>query len=55
MLSMSPSAATLYDPRLMLKLLIYGYATGTPSSRKLEQASYRDGHDGRSCDRVLVR
>ncbi|MCA1678366.1 MAG: IS1182 family transposase [Actinobacteria bacterium] len=31
-----------YDPRLMLKLLIYGYATGTPSSRKLEQASYRD-------------
>jgi transposase len=31
-----------YDPRLMLKLLIYGYATGTPSSRKLEQATYRD-------------
>ncbi len=31
-----------YDPRLMLKLLVYGYATGTPSSRKLEQATYRD-------------
>jgi len=31
-----------YDPRLMLKLLIYGYATGTVSSRKLEQATYRD-------------
>jgi transposase len=31
-----------YDPRLMLKLLIYGYATGTPSSRKLEQATHRD-------------
>jgi len=31
-----------YDPRLMLKLLIYGYATATPSSRKLEQATYRD-------------
>jgi transposase len=31
-----------YDPRLMVKLLIYGYATGTPSSRKLEQASWRD-------------
>jgi transposase len=31
-----------YDPRLMLKLLIYGYATGTVSSRKLERATYRD-------------
>jgi transposase len=31
-----------YDPRLMLKLLVYGYATGTVSSRKLEQATYRD-------------
>ncbi len=31
-----------YDPRLMLKLLLYGYATGTPSSRKLEQRSYDD-------------
>ena len=31
-----------YDPRLMLKLLIYGYATGTMSSRKLERATYRD-------------
>jgi transposase len=31
-----------YDPRLMLKLLIYGYATATVSSRKLEQATHRD-------------
>ncbi len=31
-----------YDPRLMLKLLLYGYATGTASSRKLEQRSYDD-------------
>lgn len=31
-----------YDPRLMLKLLIYGYATATPSSRKLERATFRD-------------
>ena len=31
-----------YDPRLMLKLLVYGYATATVSSRKLEQATYRD-------------
>ena len=31
-----------YDPRLMVKLLIYGYATGVCSSRKLEAATYRD-------------
>lgn len=31
-----------YDPRLMLKLLIYGYANGVASSRKLEAATYRD-------------
>jgi transposase len=31
-----------YDPRLMVKLLIYGYATGVMSSRKLERATYRD-------------
>jgi len=31
-----------YDPRLMLKLLIYGYANGVCSSRKLEAASHRD-------------
>lgn len=31
-----------YDPRLMVKLLLYGYATGVVSSRKLGQATYRD-------------
>jgi transposase len=31
-----------YDPRLMLKLLIYGYANGVMSSRKLEAATHRD-------------
>jgi transposase len=31
-----------YDPRLMLKLLIYGYANAVTSSRKLERATYRD-------------
>ena len=31
-----------YDPRLMLKLLLYGYATGVSSSRKLERASFED-------------
>jgi hypothetical protein len=31
-----------YDPRLMIKLLLYGYANGVMSSRKLERATYRD-------------
>jgi len=31
-----------YDPRLMVKLIVYGYATGVVSSRKLEQATFRD-------------
>ena len=31
-----------YDPRLMVKLLVYGYANGVMSSRRLERASYRD-------------
>lgn len=31
-----------YDPRLMVKLLIYGYANGVMSSRKLERATHRD-------------
>lgn len=31
-----------YDPRLMLKVLIYGYATGITSSRKLARACEQD-------------
>jgi transposase len=31
-----------YDPRLMVKLLLYGYATGVMSSRKLEAGTHRD-------------
>ena len=31
-----------YDPRLMVKLLVYGYAVGVISSRKLERATYED-------------
>ena len=31
-----------YDPRLMVKLLVYGYANGVMSSRRLERATYRD-------------
>ncbi len=38
----SESGYPPYDPRLMLKLLIYGYANGVCSSRRLEQATYRD-------------
>lgn len=29
-----------YDPRMMISLLLYGYATGVRSSRKLERATY---------------
>jgi transposase/IS5 family transposase len=31
-----------YDPRLLVKLLLYGYANGVMSSRKLERATFRD-------------
>ncbi len=31
-----------YDPRLMVKLLVYGYANGVMSSRRLEGATHRD-------------
>ena len=31
-----------YDPRLMVKLLLYGYAVGVMSSRKLEAGTHRD-------------
>ena len=31
-----------YDPRAMLKLLIYGYSYGIPSSRKLERAIHHN-------------
>ena len=30
-----------YDPRLMVKLVVYGYAVGVSSSRKLERATLR--------------
>jgi transposase len=31
-----------YEPRLMVKLLVYGYATGTPSSCRLEERTQTD-------------
>lgn len=31
-----------YHPAMMVKLLLYGYCVGLPSSRKLERATYRD-------------
>lgn len=31
-----------YDPALMVKLLVYAYCTGKPSSRKIERATYED-------------
>jgi hypothetical protein len=36
------SGSPQYPPRLMLALLIYGYANGIFSSRRIERATYRD-------------
>jgi len=36
------SGKAQYHPRMMLSLLIYGYANGIFSSRRLERATYRD-------------
>ena len=38
----SASGAPPYDPRMMLKLLLYGYATGVTSSREMERRCKRD-------------
>lgn len=35
-----PSGPPPYDPRMLLGLLFYGYATGVYSSRKIEEATY---------------
>ena len=34
------SQCTSYHPRMLLGILVYGYATGVFSSRKLERATY---------------
>jgi len=31
-----------YDPRMMVKLLLYGYTVGIPSSRRIEKKTYED-------------
>ena len=31
-----------YDPRMMVKLLVYGYIVGIPSSRRIERKTYED-------------
>src|ERR1019366_6253601 len=31
-----------YDPRMMVRLLIYGYCRGVASSRRMERATYED-------------
>ncbi|MGH3010198.1 MAG: IS1182 family transposase [Gaiellaceae bacterium] len=38
----SSSGAPPYEPRMMLKLLVYGYATGVTSSRELERRCKKD-------------
>lgn len=37
-----PSVKPQYHPRLMLALLVYSYANGVFSSRRIERATYRD-------------
>jgi transposase len=37
-----PRGERPYSPRMMTSLLLYGYCTGTYSSRKLERATYED-------------
>jgi len=36
----SRSGSAAYHPALLLALLVYGYATGTFSSRKIERATH---------------
>ena len=31
-----------YDPRMMVRVLIYGYSRGVASSRRIERATYED-------------
>ena len=38
--SYSGRGSNPYDPSMLLALIVYGYATGVSSSRKLEQATY---------------
>jgi transposase len=37
-----PRGTRPYDPQMMTALLLYGYCVGVMSSRKIEQATYRD-------------
>ena len=40
--SKDPRGTTPYDPRMMTALLVYAYASGVRSSRKIERATYED-------------
>jgi transposase len=41
-ISLNNSGHPLYDPKAMLKLVLYGYSYGIRSSRKLERATYHN-------------
>src|SRR3546814_16820702 len=41
-----------YQPALLLSLLIYGYATGTNSSRQIERARSEERRVGTECGRT---
>lgn len=38
-----PNGQPPYDPRIMVKILVYGYARGLQSSRQLERACWEGG------------
>jgi hypothetical protein len=44
----SSGGSAAYHPAMLLALLLYGYATGTYSSRRIEQASREHGDDEQS-------
>lgn len=37
-----PRGGVPYHPAMLVKLLVYAYCTGTPSSRRIERATYED-------------
>jgi hypothetical protein len=50
-----PRGERPYAPRMMLAILVYGYCTGTFSSRRMERRTYEDGGALRSRDDASLR
>ena len=50
------SASASYHPAVLFSVLVFGYATGVFSSRKLECGTYGDGLAiSKGCTRALLR